>query len=54
MKRPAYRQYGELYLPRGHTAGFGTQEESARRKEAELGSQALAKAIQRYFERRAA
>lgn len=54
MARPACRKYGELYLPRSQTCSFGNHEELARRKEAEIGSQRLAKAIQKYFERRAA
>lgn len=49
----AHRNHGgKLYLPRGHTAGFGTQEEATRRIDAERGSTRLLEAIQRYFERR--
>ncbi len=50
----AYHKRGALYLPRSQTCSFGAHEELARRKEAEIGSQRLAKAIQKYFERRAA
>jgi hypothetical protein len=50
----AYRRYGDLHLPRDQTAGFGTQEENARRFDAEDGSRRLLEAIQRYFERRRA
>jgi hypothetical protein len=53
MNRAHHREGTSLYLP-SNAAGFGTQEENARRFDAEEGSRRLLEAIQRYFERRRA
>lgn len=55
MRRADYQRRPSRYtLPPSQKWGLGEQEYDARRKAAEHGSQRLADAIQRYFERRCA
>jgi hypothetical protein len=52
MKSPQRRSIQALYLPPHQECGMGNTEEIARREAAQRGSEALAKAIWRYFDRR--
>lgn len=52
MKSPQRRRVETAYLNATNSCGFGSQEEIARRREAEEGSARLLKAIHKYLERR--
>lgn len=47
-----HRAASTLCLPKGNDCGLGSQEEIARRRNAEEGSARLLKAIHKYLERR--